>query len=174
PVLHRGDSLSSGLWESQAYRHASDDIATKKQVFSSLPEGVRSDVHRMATSSAGTCLPSAKKLVKGTHIVALAPHPAEKAKRSQPTGSPLGTSTATFRMVGTVSGGKCHEVGGTSYSNMTPPGYYNYSSETKRSHVLPSMLLSPEHRASGGNTTVTKSTFVNQSYDRGSEEAIRK
>lgn len=178
-VLHRGDSLTKGLLEKQAWGHASEDIRTKQQVFDDLPRDVQDEVHKLAVSSARPFSVGVKKTVKPGYIVSVAPLSSEKARRSEPTGHPVGPSAATFRMVGTVgpiSSGKpvtFNEVSGTSYENMTPTGYF-VGTHTQNSHVMPSMLLSPEHRASGGNTTVVKSTFVNQTYDRGSEEAIYK
>jgi|GEM_PF-5790200 len=172
PLLHRGDSLMRGLEEKQAYRHTYDDIKSRQKVFDDLPDNVQQHIHTLGATASDPFRSRVGQVVTDQYIISVAPLSGEKAKRSESTPRPRGNSSSTFRMVGTMKGRQFQEESGTSYANMSPAGYYNYSSETQQSHVLPSMVISPEHRQTGGNTTVTKTTFTNQNYDRGSEQAI--
>jgi len=74
-------------------------------------------------------------------------------------------------MIGTVDSktGLFQEKGGTSYENKQPEGVSISDTETQRSHIIPSMLLNESDRFMG-NSGVEKFSFVNQTYDRGSEE----
>ena len=78
-------------------------------------------------------------------------------------------------MIGTVDSktGLFQEKGGTSYENKQPEGVSISDTETQRSHIIPSMLLNESDRFMG-NSGVEKFSFVNQTYDRGSEEQIFK
>jgi hypothetical protein len=171
-VLHGLRSLQRGLAQKQAYAAAERDILEGVKVFDRLEENIQQAVHRLA-SVIVTQGKTVATVQIGSYFVGVAQITTENEKRSEETGYPLGRGKATFRMVGRIVGEEFVEVAGTSYANVQPTGAYGWSTLTQSSHALPSFLLSPEGR-SLANTTIEKTSFVNQSYDRGSENAIRK
>ena len=172
-IRHRGDSLGSYNQQKKATSHAKEDIEGKANVYPSLPDDVQEEVQKLAFGFTSEARVGVRKKISDTYIVSMAFISTDKEKRSEVTPTPNGTCLATFRMIGQIVKNKFVEIAGTSYVNVQPEGAYGYDTEFQSSHVIPSMLLSSDKRAIG-NTGVQKTSFVNQSYDRGSEEAIFK
>lgn len=172
-VRHRGNSLGKITQDKKAWKHAQQDIENKSNVYGSLPDYIQEQIQNLAYGFNSDSKVGVKKKIAESYIVSMAYIDTEKSTRSEKTPTPIGTCLHTFRMIGQILKNKFVEIAGTSYANFQPEGFYNFDTEFQSSHVVPSMLIS-EHKRSIGNTGTKKYSFVNQSYDRGSEEAIFK
>lgn len=169
--------LPKGREQKVAFKHAMQDIKNGNKVFGDIPQEIQLEIQKLTRQLINPYAKTGaiKKVVKGKYIVSVGNISKKKDKRSLPTPEPLGTSKETFRMIGTVDSktGLFQEKGGTNYQNLQPEGVSISDTETQRSHIIPSMLLNESDRVMG-NSGVKKFSFVNQTYDRGSEEQIFK